>query len=62
MLKDRRWMAEGMARTYRLDRQGRITVHPGYRHILDGPIEQRETEEGILLRPAPRLPKKQQGP
>ena len=38
----------------RLDPYGRITIHPSYRHILDGPVEQRETEEGILLRPAPR--------
>jgi hypothetical protein len=37
----------------RLDPYGRITIHPDYRHILDGPVEQRETEEGILLRPAP---------
>ena len=37
----------------RLDPYGRITIHPDYRHILDGPVEQHETEEGILLRPAP---------
>lgn len=37
----------------RLDPYGRITIHPSYRHILDGPVEQHETEEGILLRPAP---------
>jgi hypothetical protein len=40
----------------RLDPYGRITIHPDFRHILDGPVEQRETEEGILLRPAPRPP------
>lgn len=38
----------------RLDPYGRITIHPDYRHILDGPVEQHETEEGILLRPAPQ--------
>lgn len=46
-------MAEGMPRPLRsrLDPYGRITISAGYRHILDGPVEQRETEEGILLRP-----------
>jgi hypothetical protein len=36
-----------------LDPRGRLTVRQEYRHLLDGPVEQVETEEGILLRPAP---------
>ena len=55
-------MAEGMPRRLRsrLDPYGRITIRAGYRHILDGPVEQRETEEGILLRPAPSHPQSPQ--
>jgi hypothetical protein len=45
-----------MPRRSRLDAYGRITILASYRHILDGPVEQRETEEGILLRPAPTRP------
>lgn len=36
-----------------LDSRGRLTIRPEYRLLLDGPVEQLETEEGILLRPAP---------
>lgn len=53
--KDPAEMDDAMPRpsSRRLDPYGRITIHPSYRHILDGPVEQHETEEGILLRPAP---------
>ncbi|MEA3203303.1 MAG: hypothetical protein QOI63_978 [Thermoplasmata archaeon] len=39
--------------TRHLDSRGRLTIDPRYRSLLDGPVEQLETEEGILLRPAP---------
>lgn len=36
-----------------LDARGRLTIRAEFRRLLDGPVEQLETEEGILLRPAP---------
>jgi hypothetical protein len=42
-----------MTRTSNLDSRGRLTIDPRYRRLLNGPVEQMETEEGILLRPAP---------
>lgn len=39
-----------------LDSRGRLTIRPEFRLLLEGPVEQLETEEGILLRPAPDPP------
>lgn len=42
-----------MTRSTNLDTRGRLTIRPEFRRLLGGPVQQLETEEGILLRPLP---------